>query len=186
MSPARRICGPGTSPDSTRRRRARELRGSEPRSQTVVKPQLVSISHMWFRSAAAGALAALFQAGSVRWTWLFQKPATMVFPAQSMTRVPFGILTSERLPTAVMIPPEVRTTASLKGAAVGEEYTVAPTKARACGPAASAGNAVKKTTTSKPRAEAHRRITGRIIEDLSGEIRLYYGVTLRITLKDNG
>jgi hypothetical protein len=89
-----------------------------------------------------------------------------------------------------MIPPEVRTTASLKGAAVGEEYTVAPTKARACGPAASAGNAVKKTTTSKPRAEAHRRITGRIIgriiEDLSGEIRLYYGVTLRITLKDNG
>jgi len=68
MSPARRIFGPGTSPASTRRRRARELFGSEPRSQTVVKPQRVSISCMCFSRAVAGAVAAPFQAGSVKWT----------------------------------------------------------------------------------------------------------------------
>lgn len=34
---------------------------------------------MCFSRDAAGAVAALFQADSVKCTWLFQKPATMVF-----------------------------------------------------------------------------------------------------------
>jgi hypothetical protein len=43
-------------------------------------------------------LAALFHAGSVKWTWLFQNPATMVLPVQSMIRLPSGIRTSAALP----------------------------------------------------------------------------------------
>ena len=48
----------------------------------------------------------------MKWTWLFQKPATTLFPVQSMTRASAGIWTSLRLPIAVMTPLDARTTAS--------------------------------------------------------------------------
>ena len=68
--------------------------GSEPRSHTVVKPHRVSISCICAVSGAAGALPAFFHTASVKWTWLFQKPATMVLPVQSITRASGGIWTS--------------------------------------------------------------------------------------------
>ena len=43
-------------------------------------------------SGAAGALPAFFHTASVKWTWLFQKPATTVLPVQSMTRASDGNL----------------------------------------------------------------------------------------------
>ena len=112
--------GPRISPASMRRRSGTEFAGLEPMSQTVVKPQRVSMSCMCFSSGAAGPPAALFHTGSVKWTWLFQKPATMALPAQSMTRASFGTCTSLRGPIAVMTPSDATTTASRIGAAVGE------------------------------------------------------------------
>jgi hypothetical protein len=58
----------------------------KPTSQTLVKRHRVSISCMCFSSEAAGAVAAFLHAASVKWIWLFQNPATMVLPVQSMTR----------------------------------------------------------------------------------------------------
>ena len=71
-------------------------------------------------SGAAGALPAFFHTASVKWTWLFQKPATMVLPAQSMTRAFDGTFTSLRPPIAAMTPLPVTTTASASGAASGD------------------------------------------------------------------
>jgi hypothetical protein len=71
-------------------------------------------------STGAGAAAALRHTGSVKWTWLFQKPATTVLPVQSMTRASAGVGTSLRLPIAVMTPLVVTTTASVSGAASGD------------------------------------------------------------------
>ena len=71
-------------------------------------------------SGAAGALPAFRHTASVKWTWLFQKPATTVLPAQSMTRASDGICTSLRLPIAAMTPLAVTTTASSSGAASGD------------------------------------------------------------------
>src|SRR5215216_4191153 len=88
--PASRMLGPATLPALMRARSGREALGSEPRSHTVVKPHLVSISRIGASSAAAGAEPAFFQTACVKWTWLFQKPATMVLPAQSMTRASDG------------------------------------------------------------------------------------------------
>jgi hypothetical protein len=52
--------------------------------------------------------------------WLFQNPATMTFPVQSMMRAELGILTAVRVPTAVILPREVSTTAFGMAAVVGE------------------------------------------------------------------
>ncbi len=71
-------------------------------------------------SGAAGALPAFRHTASVKWTWLFQKPATTVLPVQSMTRASDGICTSLRLPIAAMTPLAVTTTASSSGAASGD------------------------------------------------------------------
>ena len=73
-------------------------------SHTVVKPHRVSIACICAVSGAAGALAAFFHGASVKWTWLFQKPATMVLPVQSITRASGGIWISLARPTAVMTP----------------------------------------------------------------------------------
>ena len=112
--------GPSTSPALTRRRSANESAGSEPISHTVVKPHRVSISCICAVSDAAGALAAFFHTASVKWTWLFQKPATMVLPAQSITRASDGICTSLRLPIGGDDAVDITTTASEIGAASGE------------------------------------------------------------------
>ena len=71
-------------------------------------------------SGAAGALAAFFHTASVKWTWLFQKPATMVLPAQSITRASGGNLHVAAAADAVMTPSDVTTTASASGAASGD------------------------------------------------------------------
>ena len=89
-------------------------------SHTVVKPHRVSIACICSTSGAAGAEPALFHTSCVKWTWLFQKPATTVFPVQSMTRASDGIWTSLRLPIAVMTPLVVTTTASPSGVASGD------------------------------------------------------------------
>jgi hypothetical protein len=75
---------------------------------------------MCFSSVAAGALAAFLHGASVKWTWLFQKPATTVLPVQSMTLISAGIWTSLRLPIAVMTPLVTMMTASARGAASGD------------------------------------------------------------------
>src|SRR4029077_11308893 len=118
--PANRMVGPATSPALMRRRNGRESSGLDPRSHTVVKPHLVSISRIGASSAAVGVLAAFRHSACVKWTWLFQNPATTVLPVQSMTRASVGILTSLRLPIAVMTPLDVTTTASASGAASGD------------------------------------------------------------------
>src|SRR5262249_30592857 len=102
---------------STRRRSANEFVGSEPRSQTLVKPQRVSISCILASSSAADAFAAFAHAGPVKCTWLFQKPATTALPAQSITRAPFGTCTASRAPTAEITPSDTTTTASTTGVA---------------------------------------------------------------------
>src|SRR3954447_23992805 len=122
MLPASRMVGPATSPALTRARSGSEVLGSEPRSHTVVKPHLVSMSRIGASSADAGALAVFFQTASVKWTWLFQKPATTVLPAQSMTRASCGMLTALRLPIAAMTPLVAMTTAFASGAASGDGY----------------------------------------------------------------
>ena len=71
-------------------------------------------------SGAAGACRRFSMPLRVKWTWLFQKPATMVLPVQSMTRASGGIWTSLRLPIAVMTPSDATTTASASGAASGD------------------------------------------------------------------
>ena len=112
--------GPGISSALTRRRSASESRGLEPRLHTVVKPHCVSISCICEISGAAGALSAFLHTASVKWTWLFQKPATMVWPEQSITRASGGIWTSPARPTAVMTPADVTMTESEIGVASGE------------------------------------------------------------------
>jgi hypothetical protein len=69
---------------------------------------------------AAGAVPACCQTACVKCTWLFQKPATMVLPVQSITRAPPGICTSLALPTALTTPSVATTTAFASGAASGE------------------------------------------------------------------
>ena len=62
-------------------------------SNTVVKPQRVSISCMCCSSFSAGAFAAPLHASSVKCTWLFQNPAVITLPLQSMTWAAFGTWT---------------------------------------------------------------------------------------------
>jgi hypothetical protein len=94
--------------------------GSEPTSHTLVKPHRVSISRICAVSEAAGAAAAFFHGASVKWTWLFQKPATTVLPVQSITRASGGIWISLARPTAAMTPADVTMMASEIGVASGE------------------------------------------------------------------
>ena len=158
MSPARKIRGPAISPESTRRRSATELLASEPKSQTVVNPHRVSISCMCFSIASAAAVAALFHAASVKCTWLFQNPATIVFPLQSITRACLGTFTSARLPTAAIVPPEIRTVPSRSAPAVADEYTAPPTSASVPSSLPRAANSASHAATSKPKTPKPRRI----------------------------
>ena len=87
---------------------------------TVVKPHRVSISCICAVSGAAGALPAFLHTASVKWTWLFQKPATMVLPVQSMTRASGGICTSLRPPIGGDDAVDVTMTASASGVASGD------------------------------------------------------------------
>ena len=70
--------------------------------------------------AKHGALSAFLHTASVKWTWLFQKPATMVWPEQSITRASGGIWTSPARPTVVMTPADVTMMESEIGVASGE------------------------------------------------------------------
>ena len=66
---------------------------------------------MCFVSFWEGAFAASSHVLSEKWTWLFQNPATITFPEQSMTRTEAGSFTPARVPTAAILPPEVSTAA---------------------------------------------------------------------------
>lgn len=78
----------------------------------------------------AGAVAAFCSAGSMKWTWVFQKAAVMVAPLASTIWVPGGKVTSARGPSAAMRSPSSKMAASEIGAASGLAISVAPTKAR--------------------------------------------------------
>jgi hypothetical protein len=78
---------------------------------------------------AAGTVAAFAKTGWVKWTWLFQKPASTVAPPQSRTFAAAGMDTPDRGPTATIVAPSIRTTPSTIGAASGEGCTRPPTSA---------------------------------------------------------
>ena len=113
------------------------------------KPHRVSISCMCAVSGAAGPFAALFHTACVKWTWLFQKPATTVLPVQSITRASGGIWTSLALPTALMTPLEVTTTAS-----AAARRRVMRTRCLPAGPASARWRRWKNGGPSRPRKSA--------------------------------
>src|SRR5207302_10506530 len=82
-----------------------------------------------------------------------QKPATIVLPAQSITRASGGIWISLARPTALMAPPDMTTTASGSGAASGEAYAVPAFRTSVC---ALATVAVATAEPSRPRDSAAR------------------------------
>src|ERR1017187_10053087 len=130
MSPAIRILGPRTSPDSTLCRIVLVLLGSEPKSHTDVTPQRVSISCMWASSFDAGTFAASCHPFS-KCAWLFQNPATITLPLQSSLCAELGrsYLLWDWVATVAILPSSINKTAFSIAGVVGEGYTFPPTHA---------------------------------------------------------
>src|SRR5215813_4014997 len=64
--------------------------------------------------------------GSIKWTWLFQKPAVSVNPAQSILIRSSGILILPSSPRATILPARITTAPLLIGFSDGEGYIFAP------------------------------------------------------------
>src|SRR5207253_2020869 len=116
----------------------------------------------------AGAVAGSAHTGCVKCTWLFQKPAVTVPPAQSITVAPGGTRTSARAPTAVIVAPSTRTTPSGITAASGDGCTRPPTSAVTGVPDAAEGAGVVPQAAARS-ARAARSATRRVV--ISGSRR---------------
>ena len=88
----------------------------EERSNTVVNPYRVRKSWSCRISSAAGIAAALAHFRSKKWTWLLQKPAVIVSPAQLTTSVSGGTVAPL---AAATFPSWMKTMPSRMGSASG-------------------------------------------------------------------
>ncbi len=78
-------------------------------SNTVVKPQRVSIVLSAAFSSGAGRVPASRSGSARKCTWLFQNPAVTNLPLPSITVTPAGTVTVADGPTAAMRPSRMST-----------------------------------------------------------------------------
>ena len=112
--------GPGISPFSTRSLSTTVLARLEAVSTTVVKPKRFSMSVIAAASSGASFAAASANFASVKWTWLFWKPAVTVPPSQPASRRAPRSGMSFAGPAAAIFPSTIRIAASSMGAASGD------------------------------------------------------------------
>jgi hypothetical protein len=91
----------------------------EPGSNALVNPYRVSISSSCRATSDAGREATSVHFLSKKCTWLFQNPAVIVSPEQSITWLPCGIGVERLFPTPTIFPPSIRTTPSRTGSSAG-------------------------------------------------------------------